>query len=175
MDVCSTSGKDHFPLKARSQETVSLSGTSCRPDCILHSTAGSGSSKPGCEWQITVAYGGPALAAAPLERADLLQRLAKALDSAQGAQLRGVQVCQCLGHRVASIQDELATNDMINKNYEGCCRRWVELFRRALVALNGTGDPGLFCHSLETAPCGLSDILCLIMTNNHSSALEASV
>ncbi len=59
------------------------------------------------------------MAAAPLERADLLQRLAKALDSAQGAQLRGVQVCQCLGHRVASIQEKLAIYDMINqKDYE---------------------------------------------------------
>lgn len=39
-----------------------------------------------------MAFGGWVLGLAPDERVDLLQRLAKALDSAQGARLRGVQV-----------------------------------------------------------------------------------
>ena len=45
--------------------------------------------------QVTVAFGGWVLGLAPHERVELLQRLAKALDSAQGARLRGVQVHPC--------------------------------------------------------------------------------
>ncbi len=42
--------------------------------------------------QVTVAFGGPALGLPMPERVELLRRLARALDSAKPAQLRGVQV-----------------------------------------------------------------------------------
>ncbi|KAK9833576.1 hypothetical protein WJX81_007838 [Elliptochloris bilobata] len=101
---------------------------------------------------VTVAFGGCVLGLAPHERVELLQRLAKALDSAQGARLRGVQVLLGEGYGVdnlgrlcldASDHALLWAKHLLEADVDKCAARREAVARLSVLETSVAGACGL--------------------------------